>query len=269
MQPNMNLPTDPSSSFKSAAAPFTHTCPHLGLMDDRATVTLFPTEDNLCFHCKPPAAPNAAYQTRYCLSMNFDDCALKQQEAPGKLPAASRWPVDPAVPRAAWLHTAGALGISLLLAFFFILWLPGIISDLMTTFAPTPVSGGNWPTLTPSATSELIATQLPVTITPSPFPTATKTVTSVPTPAPQLIKLTVAEMDFGVNCRAGPDTSYASLIVVYTGDELEAFGRDETDQFFAVRIPNQGISECWLMRTFVNVEGDTDTLPILTPAPTP
>jgi len=249
--------------------PFTYSCPYLGMADDPTTVTLFPSDTNLCFHCKPPTAPNSAHQSRYCLSQEFNECKLKQEFAPGKMPAKYRWQAEPLVTRATLLKAVGGLGIALLLALFFVLWLPGILSDMMLTFAPTPVSGGNWPTLTPSATSELIATQFPVTITPSPFPTATETVTSVPTPAPKLIKLTVAEVDFGVNCRAGPDTSYASLIVVYTGDELEAFGRDETDQFFAVRIPNQDISECWLMRSFVNVEGDTETLPILTPAPTP
>jgi hypothetical protein len=211
-------------------------------------VTLFPTEDNLCFRCKQPTAPNAAHQTSYCLSQKFADCTLKQQDENGNLPQAARWPLERSVHRAAWLRTAAGLGIALLLALFFILWLPGILSDMMMNFAPTPVSGGTWPTLTPAALEPATPTS---------------------TPTPLNLTLTVAWVDLGVNCRAGPDTSYTSLILLLGGEALEPLGRDETDTFFVVSIPGKNISECWIVQSLVVVEGDPSALPILTPSPAP
>jgi hypothetical protein len=81
--------------------------------------------------------------------------------------------------------------------------------------------------------------------------------------------LTVAWVDLGVNCRAGPDTSYTSLILLLGGEALEPIGRDETDTFFVVSIPGQNISECWIVQSLVVVEGDPSALPILTPSPAP
>ena len=264
----MNLPTDPTSNAEPAAAPFSFTCPSLGMLDDRTTVTLFPTEDNLCFRCKQPTAPNAAHQTSYCLSQKFADCTLKQQDENGNLPQAARWPLERSVHRAAWLRTAAGLGIALLLALFFILWLPGIISDVMMTFAPTPVSGGNWPTLTPSPSSGPSATQLPAVLAPTLTPDVLETEAPTNTPAPQ-VSMTVAWVDIGVNCRAGPDTSYTSLILLQGGEALEPLGRDESNAFFVVSIPGKNIAECWIAQTLVDIEGDPGALPILTPSPAP
>jgi hypothetical protein len=264
----MKLPTDPSSNLEPEAAPFSYTCPFLGMQDDRTTVTMFPSQDNLCFRCQSPAAPNAAYQTRFCLSQEFHACEIKQQNIPVKLPTASRWPTDPAISRAAWLRTAAGLGIALLLALFFILWLPGIISDMMMTFAPTPVSGGNWPTLTPSPSSGPSATQLPAVLAPTLTPDVLETEAPTNTPAPQ-VSMTVAWVDIGVNCRAGPDTSYTSLILLQGGEALEPLGRDESNAFFVVSIPGKNIAECWIAQTLVDIEGDPGALPILTPSPAP
>lgn len=264
----MNLPTDPTSNAEPAAAPFSFTCPSLGMLDDRTTVTLFPTEYNLCFHCKQPTAPNAAHQTSYCLSQKFADCELKQDEN-GNLPESARWPVERSVLRASWLRTAGALGIALLLALFFILWLPGIISDLMMTFAPTPVSGGSWPTLTPSPTSEpALLAQAPI-LAPTLTPIPTEFAAPTASPARREISMTVALVDNGVNCRAGPGTAYASLVLLSGGEALEPLGRDEANTFYAVSIPEQNISECWIAQSLVDVEGDPGALPVLTPTPAP
>jgi hypothetical protein len=244
----MKLPTDPITNADAATMPFTFTCPSLGMADDRTTVTLFPSQDNLCFHCQSPTAPNAAHQSSYCLSQKFMECTLKQQDGHGNLPAESRWPTQRSGLLAVRRRTAWALGIALLLALFFILWLPGILSDMMMNFAPTPVSGGTWPTLTPAALEPATPTS---------------------TPAPLNLTLTVAWVDLGVNCRAGPDTSYTSLILLLGGEALEPLGRDETDTFFVVSIPGKNISECWIVQSLVVVEGDPSALPILTPSPAP
>jgi len=268
----MKLPTDPITNADAATMPFTFTCPSLGMADDRTTVTLFPSQDNLCFHCQSPTAPNAAHQSSYCLSQKFMECTLKQQDGHGYLPAESRWPTQRSGLLAVRRRTAWALGIALLLALFFILWLPGILSDMMVNFAPTPVSGGTWPTLTTSPTSptsEPSATQLPAILAPTLTPAALEPATPTSTPTPLNLIRTVAWVDLGVNCRAGPDTSYTSLILLLGGEALEPLGRDETDTFFVVSIPGQNISECWIVQSLVVVEGDPSALPILTPSPAP
>jgi len=242
----MKLPTDPITNADAATMPFTFTCPSLGMADDRTTVTLFPSQDNLCFHCQSPTAPNAAHQSSYCLSQKFMECTLKQQDGHGNLPAESRWPTQRSGLLAVSRRTAWALGIALLLALFFILWLPG-----------------------PSPTSEPSATQLPAVLAPTLTPAALEPATPTSTPTPLNLTLTVAWVDLGVNCRAGPDTSYTSLILLLGGEALEPLGRDETDTFFVVSIPGKNISECWIVQSLVVVEGDPSALPILTPSPAP
>lgn len=265
----MKLSTDPVTNADAAAVPFTFTCPSLGMADDRTTVTLFPSQDNLCFHCQSPTPPDAAHQSSFCLTQRFTECTLKQEDGNGNLPAAVRWPTDPAISRRAWMKTASALGVALLLALFFILWLPGILSDVMMNFAPTPVSGGNWPTLTPSPTSEPPATQLPAVLAPTLTPAVEEPAAPTATPAPLNLSMTVAWVDIGVNCRSGPDTSYASLILLQGGEVLEPLGRDETNTFFVVSVPGKEIAACWIVQSLVDLDGDAGALPVLTPSPAP
>jgi len=132
----MKQPAGKSSEPSSNPAPFTYTCPFLGMANDPTTITLFPSDSNTCFHCKPPAVPNAVHQSRYCLTQNYEECKFKQEFSPGRMPAKYRWQKIPAISRKTLLKAAAGAGIALLLALFFILWLPGIITDLMLAFAP-------------------------------------------------------------------------------------------------------------------------------------
>ena len=161
-------PTNPPSG------PFSYTCPHLGMLDDPSTVTLFPSDANFCAYSHQPAVPNYAHQSTYCLTQNYVKCPMRAGIAPDRMPARMRWNRYPGFNRAAFIK--GALGgaTALLVALFFILWMPGIISDALLTLAPTSASGGNWPTLTPSLTSMYTATHTS-TSTDSPAPRRTAT----------------------------------------------------------------------------------------------
>jgi len=155
METGPGISTPSSSASRSAS----FTCLYLGMVDDPSTITLFPSEENLCLRCKHPAAPNFSHQALFCLSDHYADCPLRQGNPPDRVPARIRWKKDSSAVRGIILKAAAGVAVSLGLALFFILWMPGIISDLLVTFAPTPASGGTWPTLTPSMTPYPSATQ--------------------------------------------------------------------------------------------------------------
>lgn len=187
----MNPLTGKPAHLNPSSGPFSYTCPHLGMLDDPSTVTLFPSDANYCAYCKQPAIPNYAHQSTYCLTQAYTTCPLKQGTRPDRMPAKLRWNKYTGFNRAAFLK--GALGgaIALLLALFFILWMPGIISDLLLSLAPTSVSGGNWPTLTPSLTpSHTHTPSITSTSTDSPAPRYTATRRHTATTLPTLLSLT-------------------------------------------------------------------------------
>lgn len=260
----MKQPAGKSSESSSNTAPFTYTCPFLGMADDPTTVTLFPSDSNYCFHCKPPAAPNAIHQSRYCLTQNYEECKLKQEFSPGRMPAKYRWHKTPAITRATLLKAGAGAGIALFLALFFILWMPGIITDVLMSFAPTPASGGTWPTLTPSATSES-TTAAPPPATATPGFTATGAYTFTPIAFPDFLKVTV--IADGLSCRAGLTDDSPRIALWELGEELAAFARDESGAYLFVRKPDSGIADCWIRSQYTLSEGDTALLPVFTPVP--
>ena len=166
--------TGSSSRPNPPSGPFSYTCPLLGMLDDPSTVTLFPSDANYCSCCRQPAVPNYAHQSTYCLTQNYVKCPLKTEPRPERMPARMRWQRFNNFNRAAFLKGAIGGAIALTLALFFILWMPGLISDALIRLAPTSASGGNWPTLTPSLTSIYSATPTS-TSTDSPAPRRTST----------------------------------------------------------------------------------------------
>ena len=253
-----------SSKTGSDNTPFTYTCPFLGMADDPTTATLFPSDSNYCFHCKPPAVPDAIHQARYCLTQSFDACTLKQEFSPGRMPAKYRWHKTPAITRATLLKAGAGAGIALFLALFFILWVPGIITDVLMSFAPTPASGGTWPTLTPSATSES-TTAAPPPATATPGFTATGAYTFTPIAFPDFLKVTVI-VD-GLSCRAGLTDDSPRIALWELGEELVSFARDESGAFLFVRKPDSGIADCWIKSQYTISQGYTTLLPVFTPVP--
>jgi len=156
----MKQPAGKSSEPSSNPAPFTYTCPFLGMANDPTTITLFPSDSNTCFHCKPPAVPNAVHQSRYCLTPNYEACKLKQEFSPGRMPAKYRWQKIPAITRKTLPQSRGGRGHCAAAGAFLHPVAARHYHRLMLAFAPTPASGGTWPTLTPSATASLRLTRL-------------------------------------------------------------------------------------------------------------
>lgn len=110
-----------------------------------------------------------------------------------------------------------------------------------------PVTGVNTPTPVPVET--LVETIL--------FPTTTATSTpSVALASPR---------DQPVNCRFGPDVSYAVVGALIAGRQAEVIGKNMDISWIYVRNPSDPSTSCWLFADLVNVDGNLEMLPVVGP----
>jgi hypothetical protein len=117
-------------------------------------------------------------------------------------------------------------------------------------------------------TLESMATPTPPptsTFTPTVAMTATQTSTVTPTySAPVLL------FNGNTNCRKGPGEAYEVVIVVRTGQKVEAVGRLEKTTYWLVKRPDKA-ETCWVSDDFAQASGSIHILPTVTapPVPTP
>lgn len=115
---------------------------------------------------------------------------------------------------------------------------------------PTPVI---LPTNTASPTAipieTLLAAAEPATVTPTSTPSI-----SLASPKEQ-----------PVNCRFGPDTSYAVIGALIIGRQAEIIGKNADVTWLYVRNPSDPSTNCWLSVDFINVTGNVDLLPAVGP----
>jgi len=104
------------------------------------------------------------------------------------------------------------------------------------------------------------------TFTPESTDTPTLTPTVTETPTPEVPMVYISE---NTNCRTGPGTIYERLITVLKGEEPEAVAKDPLGEYWYIRRPGQEGSFCWLWGKYATPVGDTASLPVFTPPPTP
>lgn len=68
-----------------------------------------------------------------------------------------------------------------------------------------------------------------------------------------------------VNCRVGPDISYAVIGALLVGRQAEVIGKNIDITWLYVRNPSDPSNNCWLSVDFINVEGSVDLLPVVGP----
>jgi len=115
---------------------------------------------------------------------------------------------------------------------------------------PTPAAT---PTLTPSPTFTL-----------TPTLTATPTLTLTPTPSTPHISVSV-----NTNCRTGPGDAYPRVGALLVGETAEVLARDPYGQFWYIPNPDRPGGYCWVWGQYATIEGETASLPVFTPPPTP
>jgi SH3-like domain-containing protein len=124
---------------------------------------------------------------------------------------------------------------------------PAIIPATGDTAVPAAISPT--PTVVPIET--LIAV--------SELATVTETLTSTPS-------VTLASpRDQPVNCRVGPDISYAVTGALLLGNQAEVIGKNIDITWLYVRNPSDPSTNCWLYTDLLNVEGNVDLLPVVGP----
>lgn len=115
-----------------------------------------------------------------------------------------------------------------------------------TPMPETPTSGIS--TDTPKPEQTLASIELP---------------TYTPTSTPSVFL--ASAKDQPVNCRFGPETSYAVIGALVLGRQAEIIGRNESSTWWYVRNPSDPSTSCWLSADFVETVGDVQSLPVVTP----
>lgn len=96
------------------------------------------------------------------------------------------------------------------------------------------------------------------------FPTLSPTPNFTATPSIPLISVTV-----DTNCRVGPGMVYDLLGGLFVGQTAEVHGKNSSNNYFYIRLPENSKIFCWVTGQYATVVGDTALLPVFTPPPTP
>lgn len=130
----------------------------------------------------------------------------------------------------------------------------------------------NLTALEPTATPASPATPIPASptlnlSTPTLLPIETllavDTPTRVPTATPRIIL--ASPQDQPVNCRFGPEVSYAVVGALIVGRQAEVVGKSMDAAWWYVKNPSDPSTNCWLSSEFVVVTGNVDVLPVVGP----
>jgi len=127
-------------------------------------------------------------------------------------------------------------------------------------------------------------TQFAVSQTAAVPPTAEPTATvAIPTAAPEVLSppntpepaftptrggvwLTVQE---NTNCRSGPGSLFDFMGLINAGQQVEAVARSTVGEYYYIKNPTSYSDYCWLWSRYTTIAGDTGTLPVFTPQPSP
>ena len=141
---------------------------------------------------------------------------------------------------------------------------------LLTAAAGTAVAAltQNAPASPPPSTTALPTVTLTSTLTPTPTltpaPTLTPTQTLTPTPSTPHISVSV-----NTNCRTGPGDAYERVGALLVGKTAEVLARDPYGQFWYIPNPQRPGQFCWVWGQYATIAGETASLPVFTPPPTP
>lgn len=110
-------------------------------------------------------------------------------------------------------------------------------------------------------------TPQPVLPTPTLVPIETllaqDTPTAIPTSTSRVIL--ASPRDQPVNCRFGPDISYAVVGALIVGRQAEVIGKSIDVTWWYVRNPSDPSTNCWLSADFVAIVGNAEGLPVVSP----
>ena len=143
------------------------------------------------------------------------------------------------------------------------------LNFLGTAVMSTMIAGATQTTIAGTTPTSLISPSPLPTSTPD-FPTATFTATLSPTPVFTATS-TIPQVSVSVatNCRVGPGRVYDRVGALLVGQVAEVVGRNQTNNYWYIRNPNDSNGFCWLWGEYATVSGNFAALPVFTPPPTP
>lgn len=141
------------------------------------------------------------------------------------------------------------------------LWILVLVS-ILTSCNLTALEPTTTPHSTPMPASPTTAFSTP-TLIPIETLLAIDTPTRVPTPTSSLIL--AAPRDQPVNCRFGPEISYAIVGALISGRQAEVIGKNADATWWYVKNPSDPSTNCWLSADFVVVTGNVESLPVVGP----
>lgn len=92
------------------------------------------------------------------------------------------------------------------------------------------------------------------------------------TPAPPTMAAPpnpIISVSVDTNCRTGPGQIYDYVGALLVGEEAEVTAREATGRFWYIRNPDGIADFCWVWDEYATILGDTSSLPVLAPPPTP
>jgi hypothetical protein len=104
-------------------------------------------------------------------------------------------------------------------------------------------------------------------VTPPPVAPTTGPPTATLTPSATLPP--IASLTQNTNCRGGPLAVYDLIRTFLIGESARITGKNAGGDYWYVTDPNQPGKDCWLWGRYAQVSGDTASLPVFTPPPTP
>jgi len=116
---------------------------------------------------------------------------------------------------------------------------------------------------------EPAAASMPTAL-PTATPKPTLAVTQIPTesPAPASLPAQVG-VSLATNCRTGPGLAYPRVFSFKPGQLADVKGRSADSDYWFIANPDQSGETCWIWGEYATVEGDVNSLPVLTPEPAP
>lgn len=116
-----------------------------------------------------------------------------------------------------------------------------------------------------ASTLSAMTPEIPVTSTPEPLP--------VTSPGTGEVTMTSAVPMLSVSvetyCRTGPGTVYESLGILPIGQPAEVIARNEYSDDWLIKLPSNQPTSCWVYGRYASISGDTQSIPRVTPPPTP
>lgn len=146
-------------------------------------------------------------------------------------------------------------------------WIPIFFIILVSSCSYQETSPTNPPVSSPTADTPF-PSDVPATETPLPIETLLAladlpTETETPTSTPSMTLASPREQP--VNCRVGPDISYAIIGALLVGNQAEVIGKNPDITWLYVRNPSDPSNNCWLSVDFINVDGPVELLPVVGP----